>query len=133
MIETVLSKLRKVRNRGGGRYIACCPVHDDRNPSMSIREIDGKILLTCFGCGAGAHEIVEALGLSLNDLFSGDIDYHQSKPSRINPADAIECLKTESLIVYFAALRMAKGEQVDVERLKRSAQIIQVIYEENET
>lgn len=56
----------------GGRWIACCPAHDDRSPSLSIREgRDGRVLLKCFaGCSTGA--IAEALGLKLRDLFATD-------------------------------------------------------------
>jgi DNA primase len=40
--------------------MACCPAHDDRNPSLSIREADGKILLHCHaGCSQG--DVIAAL------------------------------------------------------------------------
>ena len=45
-----------------------CPAHSDRRPSMNIRSIEGSVLLYCHaGCSPG--EIVEALDLSLGDLF----------------------------------------------------------------
>jgi hypothetical protein len=52
MITTdLLSGLEGVRHCTGG-YTARCPAHDDRNPSLSIREIeDGRVLFHCFaGC-----------------------------------------------------------------------------------
>ncbi len=33
-----------------GQYIACCPFHDDNNPSFSIS--DSKKLFNCFSCDA---------------------------------------------------------------------------------
>src|SRR3954447_26341341 len=37
--------------RAGNSWLARCPAHDDRNPSLSIRESDGKILVHCHaGC-----------------------------------------------------------------------------------
>lgn len=50
-------------------WIARCPAHADRSPSLSIREgRDGRTLLRCFaGCDSTA--IVRALGLSIADLF----------------------------------------------------------------
>ena len=34
-----------------GGYVARCPVHDDRSPSLSIRDGDDRVLVTCFaGC-----------------------------------------------------------------------------------
>src|SRR5437867_3238855 len=38
-------------HRVGNGWIAPCPAHDDRNPSFSIQERDGKLLVHCFaGC-----------------------------------------------------------------------------------
>lgn len=37
--------------RAGHSWIARCPAHDDRTPSLSIRDADGKVLLRCHaGC-----------------------------------------------------------------------------------
>jgi DNA primase len=33
-----------------GKYMACCPFHDDSTPSMSVRDDIGRF--HCFGCGA---------------------------------------------------------------------------------
>ena len=52
--------------------MACCPVHNDKNPSMTITETDdGKVLAHCFSCGARGTDVVEALGLPQSELFSG--------------------------------------------------------------
>lgn len=46
----LLSKLQQVRRSGDG-WIARCPAHEDRNPSLSVTERDGKILYHCHaGC-----------------------------------------------------------------------------------
>ena len=37
-----------------------CPAHDDTNPSLSVKEVDGKILLKCFA-GCSFEEITNAL------------------------------------------------------------------------
>ena len=38
----------------GGQYMACCPVHEDRTPSLAITEKSGKVLVKCFaGCAQG--------------------------------------------------------------------------------
>jgi putative DNA primase/helicase len=41
-------------------WIARCPAHDDREPSLSIRDVDGKVLVHCH---AGCHQraVIEAL------------------------------------------------------------------------
>ena len=69
-VDLVLSRLglNKVKKVSGG-YMARCPVHDDKNPSLSITEgNDGRVLLKCFA-GCSTEEIVKALGLTMADLF----------------------------------------------------------------
>ena len=59
----LLSQLSKVKPNGRGQYSACCPSHNDKSPSLVIRQTDdGKILLKCFA-GCSAYEIVSAIGL----------------------------------------------------------------------
>lgn len=71
MIDAVLERLDKVRKSGKG-YVACCPVHGDRNPSMSVTEKDGRVLCYCFSCGAKGPEVVEAVGLPISVLFEDE-------------------------------------------------------------
>ena len=71
-IENILARLSKVRKSHRG-YNACCPVHQDKNPSMTVTETDdGKVLIHCFSCGARGTDVVEALGLPVSELFSGE-------------------------------------------------------------
>ncbi len=66
-LEEISSRLDGVRRMRAG-FTARCPAHDDRSPSLSITERDGKILLHCFsGCSISA--ITEAIGVSVKDLF----------------------------------------------------------------
>lgn len=69
-LEGVLSHLRGVKRNGPG-FVACCPAHGDKTQSLSVREVDGKILFNCFaGCEFKA--IVEAIGLAASDMFPED-------------------------------------------------------------
>ena len=49
---TAESIARALGGRSAGLgWIARCPAHDDREPSLSIREADGKVLVRCHaGC-----------------------------------------------------------------------------------
>jgi putative DNA primase/helicase len=49
----------------GGQWMACCPAHDDKNPSLALRDQDGKALFRCHaGCAQDAvREALKALGL----------------------------------------------------------------------
>jgi hypothetical protein len=67
-IEKVLSRLPGHRTAGDG-FKACCPSHEDRNPSLSIREADdGTVLVKCFG-GCTTPQVVSDLGLNMAELF----------------------------------------------------------------
>jgi|GEM_PF-1900488 len=67
--KSILAKLEMVRQVGLGRWIARCPAHDDRNPSLSIRELDdGRVLLHCFA-GCKTEDVLTSLGLGWGVLF----------------------------------------------------------------
>lgn len=69
-LDALLERLDRVHSRGPGRFMARCPAHADRSPSLSICEgEDGRILLHDFG-GCTVQEIVAAVGLRVTDLFS---------------------------------------------------------------
>ncbi|MEX1172884.1 MAG: hypothetical protein WEG56_09760, partial [Chloroflexota bacterium] len=66
-IAVVLDRLPGARKAGTG-WVARCPAHEDRKPSLSIAvAADGGVLLHCFvGCSRAL--IVSALGLHERDL-----------------------------------------------------------------
>lgn len=109
-VETLLSRLEKVKQTGRGRWIARCPTRQDRTPSLAIRELDdGRILLHDFG-GDSVESILAAVGLSMPDLF----------PDKLNPdakrehmpfsyADALRCVAFESTLAAVAASNVANG------------------------
>ena len=67
-LEVVMSHLKGVRKSVRG-WVASCPAHHDREPSLSIGLGDeGQILLKCFA-GCSLERIVEAMGISVADLF----------------------------------------------------------------
>jgi len=66
------AELVKARRAGRGRWMARCPAHEDGSPSLSISEgRDGRVLLNCFA-GCRLTSILQALNLSLRDLFAGE-------------------------------------------------------------
>jgi hypothetical protein len=120
-LEILLSRLEKVKGRNGN-FTACCPAHSDRNPSMAIREQDGKVILHCFaGCEVAA--IVAAVGMDMTDLFPPrQVDYAKSQPKvRFFASDLLKLIQFETQVVMVAAYAMAKGEplpETDKARLK---------------
>ena len=46
--------------KSGNAWLARCPAHDDKDPSLSLRDVDGKVLVHCHaGCGQDA--VIKAL------------------------------------------------------------------------
>ncbi len=81
-LQSLLNRLHKVKKTGTDSYISCCPSHNDKNPSLAIRQTnDGRILIKCF-CGCSANEIVSAVGLSLSDLFPSSDSFKYTKQAR---------------------------------------------------
>jgi hypothetical protein len=110
--NALLSRLDGLRVTAKGRWIARCPSHDDRTPSLSIRELeDGRVLLKCFG-GCESESVLTALGLGFADLYPKQV-VAEGKRVR-NPwtaSDLIHLLDRESLIVLIVACD-AIGERV---------------------
>lgn len=68
-VETLLGRLDCVRKTSRAQWVARCPAHDDRAPSLSISEsAEGRVLVHCFG-GCSALAVLEAVGLGFTDLF----------------------------------------------------------------
>ena len=61
----LLNGVKQVRD---DQYTALCPGHHDTEPSLSIKEVNGKILVNCFA-GCELSNILEPLGLGPRDLF----------------------------------------------------------------
>lgn len=125
--ETLLSRLEKVRKTGPDSWVACCPAHNDKSPSMTVKDLaDGRVLVHCFA-ECPTEEILGAVGLTFDALFPpkpmGDRIPPVRKP--YPAADALELLAHESLVVLIAANSAARGEPVDRERLLKAAARIQ--------
>lgn len=111
--DTLLSRLDKVKRTGKGTWIACCPAHEDKRPSLSIRETDdGRILLHDFSGNCSAAEIVAAVGLDLSDLFPERPAGHRHPPERrpFPAVDVLRCIAFEALVVSAAAVTLLAGK-----------------------
>lgn len=54
----------------GKDWTARCPVHNDKDYAMSIKQnYDGSIMAHCFACGANGVDLYRALNLDLDELF----------------------------------------------------------------
>jgi len=132
-LDRLLNQLTKVKPNGKGQFTARCPSHDDKSPSLAIRQTDdGKILLRCFA-GCSAYQVVNAVGLSLTDLFPPREASHSTPIKNPFPASSVlRCIQSEALIVATTACNMANGMVLlkeDRQRLVTAASRIGSCYE----
>jgi hypothetical protein len=133
-ITSMLDRLEAVRRTGRDRWLARCPAHDDRRPSLSIRDLgDGRVLLHCFAECAVA-DVLKACGLGFDAILpSRAIDHQLPRERRpFNPWDILAAIRFEALVAYVAARDMAQGKRLsepDRERLLVAATRIQTAAE----
>ena len=127
-IEMLLSRLEKVRSNGNGKYLACCPAHNDKSPSLGIKQDDnGKILIHCFS-GCAVSDIVSAVGMQLSDLMPDNPTYKKgAKRPRFNKYELFDRLAFETIILSLAIRQLLDGEPLDEPDLCRVLQAEDVI------
>ncbi|MFU1517422.1 CHC2 zinc finger domain-containing protein [Vreelandella alkaliphila] len=124
-VYAILDRLDKVKENGPGRWLACCPAHQDRSPSLAVRETsDGTILMKCFaGCPTG--DVLAAIGLELKDLFpqrDNDAYTASKRPGeRWVPRDVLAAVAREALIALLAAEAVHSGTLLSDEDRNRLA------------
>ncbi len=119
-IDNLLSKFDKVKSTGNGKYLACCPAHPDKSPSLAIKQTnDGKILLHCFS-GCQVSDIVAAVGLELSDLMPANPSYQKgTKPPIFNKYELFDRLAFEAVILSLAIRHLLNGDVLQYEDLER--------------
>lgn len=127
-INNVLARLEKVKQTSKESYIACCPSHNDKNPSLSLRDLpDGRILIHCFA-GCQSNSILHSIGLDMNALFPDSLGELKRVKQPFPAADVLKVVGFECLVVASSALKILGGEvftQTDRERLTMSVGRIQ--------
>ena len=131
-LEQLLPRLERVKQTGADQYIACCPAHEDRSPSLSIKRVDDRVLIHCFA-GCCASDVLAAVGLSLADLYDRPLGHYRSpvhKAQRRRNDQALEFLKAlkhEIIVTALAADRTLAGYRLTDEEHERVHQAHQAI------
>jgi hypothetical protein len=84
--KDILARFQCVRRNGNGCHMAKCPAHADSNPSLSIREDNGRILLHCFA-GCSVEAICAVAGVGIRDLFTEPRMARKPKPLIVRHAE----------------------------------------------
>ncbi|MBI5093854.1 MAG: AAA family ATPase, partial [Candidatus Hydrogenedentes bacterium] len=121
-VRELLSQLEAVKAVGSEKWMALCPAHADKNPSLSVSTgEDGKTVLKCFA-GCETQAIVEALGLRMSDLFpdaprTNGNGYHENRHEpkteyprpwdweRLGLLEAVYPYKDEASVLLYEVLR----------------------------
>jgi hypothetical protein len=134
MINNLLNKLNKVKRTSTNQYIACCPAHDDKSPSLSITDKgDGKILINCYA-GCGTEDVLDSIGMSFEDIMPPKVIEHKVAPikQRVYASDALKVIQLESRIVIMAAYELRRNKPMteqDLARLKLAMERINIASE----
>ena len=117
-----ITHLEGVKQTGKDQWIARCPAHEDKSPSLAIKEVDDRLLIHDFA-GCSTYEIVSALELELSDLFPEKITTGNKPVSRPFPAaDVLRCLASETIFLMTCANDLTKGEKLNSEDQNRLLQ-----------
>lgn len=124
-VDVLLSRLKGVKPSGAGKWMACCPAHDDKSPSLAIRDTGDRFLLHCFA-GCSALDVVHAVGLELADLFA---EGYEAEPMAFAKAEMAKKRKNQEEIekakLWLAILTasLKNGEDIvtpaDIEKGKK--------------
>ena len=126
-VDRLLDRLSGVRQTGTGRWIARCPAHDDHSPSLSIRDIDDRVLVHCFaGCAVG--DVLSAVDLTLAELYThplpsaGPAGGHSRIRSRLSASNALVALDHELTVVVMILSEIMARRRIGETELSRLMQ-----------
>ncbi len=80
-IHDILERLRRVHKQGNG-WTACCPAHEDKNPSLTVGIAEDGRFLICCQAGCQTDAVMRAIGLGLRDLFPGNLSLSRTAQPR---------------------------------------------------
>jgi len=126
LADPLLNQLEDVRTAGPGRWYARCPAHDDRAPSLSIRDAGDRVLIHCFAeCDPEA--VLEAVGLRWRDLYPEPWTCAHQRPHEAarryaqRTLAASDPLEHERKILVIAVANIEAGKPLSVEDRARIA------------
>ena len=135
--DKVLSHVHPSLHPHSGSLSSCCPPHEDRSPSLAVRELDdGRVLVHCFG-GCSVESVLGAIGLDMTDLFPERVAAPGTGTApqrlRLPASQAIEILERETMIVAVVGGDMVRKKDItetDHRRLIQAVSRVQFIAQE---
>lgn len=120
-VDSFIALLGGVRRTGAGRWSARCPAHDDKTPSLAVRECDdSRLLLKCFA-GCDVESILDAMGLTWDAIMPerpiGDNGKRERRP--FFPQDVFTIALKEITIATVIACDMHKNQAISEDGYQR--------------
>ena len=115
-IDLLLSRLQGVKKiKGSDKWVALCPAHDDKTPSLSIRQLeDSRILINCWS-GCGAIDVLESIDTNYQHLMPDDaISYRGIRGKTKNERLAIAESILEMLPLWQAKSPLTESQKAEV-------------------
>ena len=99
-MRVVLERLPGYRRSGSG-YMARCPAHEDRTPSLAIDEgRSGNVVLKCHA-GCPSEAVVAAMGLKMSDLYADSHANHGGKGTEKQTVATYTYTDAEAVPVFY--------------------------------
>lgn len=112
-IDTLLSRLERVRQSKANSWMASCPAHNGDGRSLAVtHKEDGRILMHCFAHECGYDDILAAVGMTVSDLFPDRLPEHRYAPCKhgLSSRDVVRVMWRELFTIDFLAGDLARGE-----------------------
>ena len=113
-LDEFLSRLTKVKKTGNG-WIACCPAHDDKSPSLTVGiGKGGGVIAHCFG-GCDIADVVAAVGMTLSDLMPETAPDRPYSRQRLPAMDVLRALRFHATMTAIVASDIANDRPITQE------------------
>jgi hypothetical protein len=119
-VDTLISRLNKVKRNGTGQWMAQCPCHADKTASLAIKDCgDGRILINCFAL-CDTYSILRSIGLDWHDVLpESTAGNHKPVNQIIYPSEALKLIQFETRIVLVAAYDLKHNKLLTSDELAR--------------
>lgn len=115
-IDRILYALKKVcKSSKPGSWMALCPAHEDKSPSLSIRELpDGRVLINCLA-GCAPIDVLGSIFLRFEDLFPTRLTdtFKKSENKPFNALDILVALRSEFIRVLIIGRDMLEDKHTE--------------------
>lgn len=121
-LNNFLGRLEGVRRTGEGRWLCRCPAHQDRTPSLTVRETDDdRLLVHCFA-GCAFEDVLAAVGMEPADLMPEKLHGHKRPWEGVpgyRQGELMKAVVLEANILKLALGQLMKGVELSVDDLRR--------------